>query len=385
MRTPLSAYMVTLAIAFGAACTRTGEPTSAANDPAAGRLPEPVLPAASYSYADAGNPLPRHFSVNGPNQSTVLSTDNTPPSNPISDAGATLGRVLFYDVRLSANDRVACASCHQQALGFGDTARFSRGFKGGRTRRHSMALANVRFHTPTQFFGDRRASTLEAAVLLPIQDTIEMGSTLPALEVELAATRYYPALFSAAFGTPQVTSERIGKALAQFLRSIVSSHSKFDGAFSAATGLANFAAVFTPEELAGEQLFVGAAHCFGCHRTFVQVSEGSANNGLDLIPVDTGGGCGSFKVGSLRNVSVRAPYMHDGRFGTLAQVIEHYDSGVQNTRCLDRRLIDDFGGVAVRRLNLTESQRTALVAFLNTLTDSTLLTDAKFSNPFPAR
>ena len=384
MRTPLSSLIVTLAIAAVSGCARTGEPTSTGRGQASDGLPEPALPAVAYLYADAGNALPKHFFIPGPNQTTVVSTDNTPGSNPITDAGATLGRVLFYDVRLSANNRVACASCHRQALGFGDTAQFSRGFNGGRTRRHAMALANIRFHHPTQFFGDRRAPTLEGAVLLPIQDTIEMGSTLSALETKLAAARYYPRLFSEAFGTTEVTSERIGKALAQFLRSIVSSHSKFDRAFSPESGSLNFAAVFTPEELAGEQLFVGAARCFGCHRTFAQVSEGTANNGLDLIPADTGTGCGSFKVGSLRNVAVRAPYMHDGRFATLAEVIEHYDSRVQNTGCLDRRLYDDFG-VAVRRLNLTQAQQNALVAFLMTLTDSTLLTDPRFSNPFPAR
>jgi cytochrome c peroxidase len=341
----------------------------------------------SYRYSDADLPLPPLFFIDSPILTTVVSEDNTPKTNPVTNDGATLGRVLFYDVRLSANDRVSCGSCHEQTLGFGDTARFSRGFRGALTRRHAMALVNVRFHMPSQFFGDGRAPSLETAVLMPIQDTIEMGSSMPDLLEKLAGTRYYPALFKAAFGTPEVSSERIGRALAQFLRSIVSYDSKFDRAFPAAGGPPRFAATLTAEELVGQQLFEGTAHCFGCHRTYAQVTESRANNGLGSLPppADTGTGCAMFKAASLRNIAVRPPYMHDGRFATLEQVIDHYDFGIRTTTpCLDRRLANDFG-VAPRRLNLTALQRNALIAFLKTLTDSTLLTAAKFSNPFPAR
>jgi cytochrome c peroxidase len=383
MATRLGGWLLAPAVVAITACSHGEESIAGARHQPVG-LPEPVLPATSYAYSDASVPFPPQFLNPGPNEFIVASMDNTPSSNPITDAGATLGRVLFYDVRLSANNTVSCSSCHHQVLGFGDTARFSRGLNGGLTRRHAMGLTNIRFHNPSQFFGDERAKSLEAAVLLPIQDTIEMGSTLTELASKLAATRYYPPLFEAAFGSPEVTSERLGKALAQFLRSIVSTGAKFDRAFAANPRSPNFAAIFTAEELAGEQLFVGAAHCSGCHRTFAQATAGTANNGLSKFPADTGKGCGSFKAASLRNIEVRAPYMHDGRFDTLEQVIEHYDTKVETTGCLDRRLTDDFG-VAARRLNLNASQRSAIVAFLKTLTDSTILTAAKLSNPFPSR
>ena len=163
--------------------------------------------------------------------------DNTPDSNPVTDAGATLGRVLFYDPRLSANDRVACASCHIQAFGFSDTARLSLGFAGGRTRRHSMGLANARLYRSGRFFWDERAASLEAQVVMPIEDATEMGMPLGALATKLAATPYYPPLFRAAFGTPEVTGDRVARALAQFVRALVSSESRFVRAGPAGAGL----------------------------------------------------------------------------------------------------------------------------------------------------
>jgi cytochrome c peroxidase len=325
--------------------------------------------------------LPPQFVGPGPGGSVVV-TDNTPAANRTTNAGATLGRVLFYDVRLSANDRISCASCHQQAFAFGDTARLSRGFKGGFTRRHAMGLANARFYQRGRFFWDERAATLEAQVLMPIQDTTEMGMTLSNLVAKVGATKYYPTLFQAVFGTPQVTSDRIAAALAQFVRSIESYQSKFDQAFvGMVPGGPNFGGALAPDEALGQQLFVGVGRCAQCHATNAQVSDDVHNTGLDAISADTGAGGARFKAPSLRNIGVRAPYMHDGRFGTLAQVVEHYDSGIQGNLNLDRRLRGPNG--APQRLNLTAQQRSALVAYLNTLTDQTLLTAAKFSNPFP--
>ena len=365
----------------GVGCSHATDATSATS---VSGLPEPVLPTTSYAYADAEVALPPHFvGPLGPGGG-VLATDNTPATNRTTDAGATLGRVLFYDVRLSANDKVSCSSCHQQAFAFGDTARFSRGFKGGLTRRHAMGLANARFYQRGRFFWDERAATLEAQVLMPIQDTTEMGMTLTGLVARIAATEYYPALFQSAFGTPQITSERIANALAQFVRSLASYQSKFDSAFASpgfGGGGPDFAGTLTPEEQLGQQLFTGPARCAQCHVTNAQVSDEVHNTGLDLVSSDTGACGGRFKAPSLRNVGVRAPYMHDGRLTTLAQVVEHYDSGILPNPNLDRRLRGPNG--APQRLNLTQQQREALIAYLMTLTDRSLLTASKFSNPFP--
>jgi cytochrome c peroxidase len=344
-------------------------------------LCEPVLPAMRYGYSDADAPIPRHLLASFPG--TVAFTDNTPPENPITNAGATLGRVLFYDVRLSANDRIACASCHQQAFGFGDTARFSPGLSGRHPARRTMALANARFYAYGKFFWDERASSLEAQILHPIQDTLEMGMELDALARKLGATPYYPALFTAAFGSPEVTSDGIAFALAQFVRSLVSAESRFDAVF--ATGGAPNYSLLSEQEREGLRIFndAGDAGCVNCHRTIAQVADKANNIGLDIISADTGAGGGRFKPPSLRNAAVRPPYMHDGRFATLREVVEFYDSGIEDSPDLDPRLRASDG--SPRRLHLGPAQRAALVAFLNALTDPAFLTAERFSNPFPCR
>ncbi len=335
----------------------------------------PTLPATLLGYSDAAVSLPAHL-LAGPG--SVAGADNTPPGNPITDAGATLGRVLFYDKRLSANDTVACGSCHVQSRGFADAARFSSGFQGALTPRHSMGLSNARYYNRGRFFWDERATTLEAQVLEPIQNSVEMGMTLPQLTTKLAATSYYPALFAAAFGDAAITSDRIARSLAQFVRAMVSYRSKYDSAF--VNGTPNFAAVFTAQEEQGRLLFEGRGRCAGCHGTVGQIAPGLRNNGLDAVTIDAGAGQARFKSPSLRNVAVRAPYMHDGRFATLLDVINHYDSGVQPHPDLDPALRNPDG--SPRRLNLTPAERQALLTFLGTLTDNALLTDVRFSSPF---
>ncbi len=348
----------------------------------AGDLTAPTLPATAHLYSDANNPLPRHFSQAAPNAGSPIGADNTPASNITTNAGATLGRVLFYDRRLSANDRVSCSSCHQQQFAFSDTARLSHGFAGGFTGRHSMGLANARFYASARFFWDERAASLEAQVLQPIQDATEMGMTLPNVIAKLSATTYYPALFTAAFGTSDITSDRVSLALSQFVRSLVSVNSKFDRAFGV-NGVPNFAATFTAQELAGQDLFNGRAGCARCHGTNAHISDGVHNTGLDATITDAGAGNGRFKAPSLRNIAVRPPYMHDGRFQTLEQVVAFYDNGVQNNPGLDNRLRGGGGGNGPPlRLNLSAAERASLVAFLGTLTDNTFLTDVRFSNPF---
>ena len=342
-------------------------------------LAAPTLPPTLFAYSDAAVPLPPHF-VNGGPGGPVVGTDNMLPTNATTDAGATLGRVLFYDKRLSANDKIACASCHVQRLGFSDSARFSLGFNGGRTTRHAPGLANARFYGRGRAFWDERAATLEDQALTPIQNAVEMGLTLNDLVAKLGATTYYPPLFSAAFGTPDITSDRAARAIAQFVRSIRSTQSRFDATFpQPPPGPAGVP--LTPLEQQGLTLFNGAAGCQPCHTTNAQVSDNVHNTGLDSVITDVGAGNGRFKSPSLRNVDVRGPYMHDGRFNSLQQVVAFYDTGVKNNPGLDGRLRNPDG--SVKRLNLTQQQRDALVAFMRALTDSTLLSSAKFSSPFP--
>lgn len=343
-------------------------------------LTAPTLPTTLLKYSDADVPLPRHYLINPPGGGSVIGADNTPANNAITNAGATLGRVLFYDRRLSENDGVSCASCHQQAFGFGDTAQFSAGYEGGLTGRHAPGLTNARFYDRGRFFWDERAATLEAQVLMPVANEVEMGLPLDEMVTKLAATPFYAALYRAAFGTTEITSDRTARALAQYIRSISSKQSKFDRAFDA-SGVANFASVFTPEEIAGQTLYTGRAGCARCHGTNGHISDGIHNTGLDAVVTDTGAGNGRFKAPSLRNVAVRGRFMHDGRFNSLEQVIDFYDRGVQNNPQLDPRLRNGPNGQP-QRLNLSTAEKASLVAFLRTLTDASLLTDARFSDPF---
>lgn len=364
---------------------------------------DPILPDVSYRYADQS--LPIHLGV------ALREADNTPADNPISDAGATLGRVLFYDKQLSKNDTISCASCHLQANAFSDPRQFSLGFNGGATGRNAMGLANLSFTVlrgnRPGFFWDERAATLEDQVLMPIQDSVEMGMELAALEQKLQAISYYPALFHKAFGSTEVSSNRIAKAIAQFMRSMVSFDSKFDrAAASSGVDYSRDFDGFTAEENLGKSLFIngvaevaeiGCAHChipptFGMPRSF--------NNGLDLQYADQGLGSrdvpsndpftqnnnGKFKAPSLRNIAVTAPYMHDGRFKTLRQVIDHYSSGVHPHENVAIAFTEGENvGAKTSGFRLTDRQKSALVAFLNTLTDDRFLADPRFSDPFAQR
>jgi cytochrome c peroxidase len=347
----------------------------------ASRLDPPLLPSEPYRYRGASQDIPPHlsgglrFAVESPE---VLALR----ANPTTDAGATLGRVLFYDQRLSANDAVSCASCHHQSFGFSDTARLSRGYRSQVTRRHSMALANVRFTGGGGFFWDQRAKTLEQQVLMPIQDPIEMGLSLPNLQRKLNLIPYYPALYDAAFGSPEVTIERTARALAQFLRTLVTTDSPFDRAFTS-PNVAPDLSHLTPLQRAGSIVFRRSG-CTICHVSSTQIIALAMNSGLDAEPADTGAGRGSFRAPSLRNVAVRAPYMHDGRFKSLDDVIDFYSSGVQANPHLDLRLRNRTTQEP-RRLELSADDRAALKAFLHTLTDSTFLSAPEFSDPFKRR
>lgn len=357
----------------------------------------PILPTTPFDYSTLN--LPAHFTTDvpaSPLPTSINGIDNTPVDNSVTDDGATLGRVLFYDKKLSANGTISCASCHQAENGFSDSAPLSIGFDGGTTGRHSMTLINARWYQRGRFFWDERALTLEEQVLMPFQDPVEMGLTLTELENIVSQQSYYPDLFLNAFGDTNVTTDRISKALAQFVRSIVSYSSKYDVGRAQVSGIgANFPN-FTSEENLGKQLFMqtipnGGGACFGCHTTeaFVSANPGPQNNGLDLTTTDQGAGTtfpnnpifeSRFKTSTLRNIELTAPYMHDGRFATLEEVVEHYNSGIQAHPTLSPALTDANGDPV--QLNFTATEKAALVAFMKTLTDSTLVNNPKYSDPF---
>jgi cytochrome c peroxidase len=348
----------------------------------------PNLPSTPFNYANIT--LPNYL-----NTPPVNGQDNTPNNNPITDAGATLGRVLFYDKNVSANNTVACAGCHLQTNGFSDPLTFSKGFEGGLTGRNSMGIINARYYTNGRFFWDERAATLEEQTLLPIQDHVEMGMHLDSLVDKLGRIDYYASLFEDAFGDKAVTSDRVSKALSQFVRSIVSFNSKYDA------GRANFPANtpqnqlpdfpnFTAQENRGKTIFFTNGGCAPCHGTEAFTARRAENNGLEVTSVDEGvggfnnnaGDVGKFKVPSLRNIELTAPFMHDGRFATLEEVVEHYNSGVQAHPNLSPPLRMGGPNGQPRRLNLSNADKAALVAFLKTLTDNTVSAEAKYSSPF---
>jgi cytochrome c peroxidase len=337
-----------------------------------------TLPATPYPYADLQ--LPAHFKSNAAKQ-----FDNTPAFNPVTDAGATLGRVLFYDTRLSANNTVACASCHHQKNAFASPERFAKGFDGKLVDRHAMGLGNVRFYPNGRFFWDERATTLEDQVLMPIQSEIEMGQDLKTLTELLAKDGHYAELFKKAFGSKEITRQRISRALAQFLRSLVSYQSKYDEGMNQVLSVRDDFPNFTAEENRGKALFM--QRCATCHLPRNQTAHffmvRAINNGLDLDFTKTDGGLGEitlrpndlgrFKSPSLRNIEFTAHYMHDGRFDSLDKVIEHYSKGVKRHPNADGR---------VRQFNFDANQKAALVAFLRTLSDVHFVTDPKYADPF---
>jgi cytochrome c peroxidase len=257
-----------------------------------------------------------------------------------------------------------------------------------------MGLTNARYYPRGHFFWDERADTLEDQVLGPIQNEVEMGLTLEELVAKVEAEHFYLDLFEQTFGDATVTSDRISKALSQFVRSIVSYDSKYDQGIPA-----NFNN-FTQEENRGRQIFNREGNCNACHGTDNFVPNNVFNNGLENPYTDPGvGGItgnprddGKFKVPSLRNVEFTAPYMHDGRFASLEEVVEFYNSGVVDHPNLANQLRTNQGpppppgappvAPTPRRLNLTQNDKDALVAFLKTLSDPSIATDERFSDPF---
>jgi cytochrome c peroxidase len=330
--------------------------------------------------------LPAHYDAD------ALALDNTPAGEGPNDRIATLGRVLFYDQALSTNSSVSCASCHQQNNGFGDSTRFSTGVTTVPTTASAMRLVNLRYFRLGTAFWDRRAASIETQAGQPIQDPNELGfdathGGLPALERKLQAQPYYPELFQAAFGDSAATEARVRRALAQFQRAMISSQSRWDTAYARVynpalpdRGLSLALPGFSAEEDRGRALFMrgplqGGAGCASCHvpPTYA-LAPGTRSNGLDA------GNSILFKSPSLKSVGRSSAFMHDGRFSSLAQVVAHYNSGVQAGPALDNRLKTPDG--TPLRLNLSAADQAALVAFMLTLDDPALAADPRFADPF---
>jgi cytochrome c peroxidase len=306
----------------------------------------------------------------------------------INNNKATIGRVLFYDKALSINNTVACANCHLQNVGFADVTAFSVGFEEKNTVRNSIGINNLFDERNIGYFWDLRETKIEDMVLKPIANHIEMGfERIDLIAEKVSNLTYYKELFKKYYGDEAVTSKRIQESLGNFLFSIVSNNSKFD--IGVQTNFANF----TNQEKNGKTLFVNNG-CNNCHMISSSFptgygSGGGSNNGglnktgnigLDVVDMDKGNN-GAYKIPRLKNVAKTAPYMHDGRFNTLAEVLDHYSTDIKSNPSLSANL-KVIGTNNPKKFNFSEQNKLDLIAFLNTLTDETLCTDPKFSNPF---
>jgi len=322
--------------------------------------------------------LPKKFTPYQFQMSATFPIPDLPRDNPLTVERVTLGKQLFFDRHISVNDAQSCADCHVVDKAFTDGRSTARGAEGTFGPRKTMPLFNLAWKD--QFFWDGRATSLRQQVLQPIQNPVEMHQSLTNLVVKLAKSDgNYPALFDAAFGSPQVTAEKISLALEAYLLSLTSFDAKFDRVLAGHDQ-------FTPQEQRGFELFSTeydprrgqyGADCFHCHGGPLFQSQGFANNGLDAVFSDLGRAKvtgksydrGKFAVPSLRNVALRAPYMHDGRFQTLGEVVEHYCTGVVRSDTLDPNIAKHpDGGVP-----LDSDDKKAIVAFLKTLTDEKYL------------
>lgn len=325
--------------------------------------------------------------------------------NPITDAGATLGRILFYDTALSITDSFSCASCHEQERGFGDSNIASSGVEGGVTGRHSMRLINTQFAQEARFFWDERAASHEIQESQPIQDQNELGYSgqggrpnLTTLFAKLEALEYYEELFRFVYLDPEITEEKLQLALAQFTKSIFSFDSRFDTGLAGAGNLNTNFANFSANENTGKALFLdppnrGGAGCGGCHRApEFDIAPNSDHNGI----VGVVNAPGRFDFTNTRAPTLRdvvdpngvsnGPFMHDGSLLTLNDVIDHYDN-IQDPTGGNANFINGIDnrlrrGGGLQSLNLTQAEKDQIVAFLATLSGSNLYSDPKYSDPF---
>lgn len=334
-------------------------------------------------YVSCSGELPEHeptpYQLQAPQGFPPL---NVPFDNPLTVEGVALGRKLFYDPILSADFTMSCASCHAPAFGFTDNGKqFSTGVTGQEGHRNSMALINLMWSS--KFFWDARSGTLADQVLHPVQDPVEMNLPWTNAIVRINAHAEYPALFRKAFGTDVVDSGLVAKALTQFILTMVSGNSRVDRFLRAEISL-------TESEMRGYELFrTEKADCFHCHPidgNVLTTDNSMRNNGLDIDADMTDPGFmlvtgnpadkGKFKVPTLRNIALTGPYMHDGRFATLEDVIDHYDMGGHSSSTIDPLMKFVNTG-----LNLSAQEKEDLLNFLKALTDADFINNPAFSAP----
>ena len=364
--------------------------------------PYPNISAAFGNTIELDN-LPNYENQTVPN----YITKNNSLGNNISNEIATLGRVLFYDVNLSVDNTVSCATCHQQSHGFSDTEVASNGVNG-QTVRHSMRLINVLFSDEVKFFWDERAETLEAQTTMPIKDHGEMGFSgengdlsFEDLLEKLNGIGYYNELFTFAFGNSNITEDRIQQALSQFVRSIQSFDTKYDEGRAQAGNDGIPFSNFTMQENQGKNLFLappqfdgngsrigGGIGCAGCHTPpEFSIEPNTLNNGIiGIIGSTSDIDINNTKAPTLRELfsvdgSLNGPFMHTGAFVNLQQVMTHYDNIIVplgNTN-IDPKLLPQGNP---QQLNLTTEEINSVIAFLRTLSGTDVYTNTKWSNPF---
>lgn len=319
----------------------------------------------------------------------LFPSPNLPADNMLTVAGVQLGRMLFYEKTLSKDGSQSCADCHKQADAFSDVRQFSIGVEGLPGKRQAMPVMNLAWHRNGLFWDGRVPSAREQA-LRPIQDPLEMNETLVNAVAKLSASKRYTDQFVRAFGDATVTPERMGLAMEQFMLTMVSNNAKYDK-------WKRGEATLSDSEERGRELFFSefdpfgterGAECFHCHAGFNFTNDEYMNNGLDTGAEQTDEGRrkvtgnpldqAKFKVPSLRNIARTAPYMHDGRFATLEEVVDHYNTGVKQSPTMDELLQYNIqpGG-----LQLTAQDKADLVAFLKTLMDDGFLTNPAYQEP----
>jgi cytochrome c peroxidase len=371
--------------------SRDGDPLAAAlvaNLPGAFRVAQVLSSAPAISRPSPIKPLylPEKFTPYRFTMSSAFPVPDLPRDNPLIEERVLLGRALFNESALSRDGALSCASCHVAEHAFSDARRYSIGVRGQTGSRNAMPLFNLAWKT--SYFWDGRAPSLRAQVLMPIQDHTEMDESIDHVTGKLAATEKYPALFAAAFDSPKITAEKIGLAVEQYLLTLTSFDSKFDRAMMGKAALDD-------DERRGFELFMTeyeprtgqfGADCFHCHGGPLFTDHQFHNNGL--APGDDAGRFrvtqaeadrGKFATPSLRNVARTAPYMHDGRFATLEDVVRHYSSGVLRGATLDPNLAKH----PERGISLSAADQRALVAFLKTLTGEDKKAPAKTQSHQP--
>lgn len=321
---------------------------------------------------------------------STLPAPTLPADNPLTEAKVKLGRMLFYETMLSSDNTVSCASCHVQSDGFSDQNQFSVGVDGATGGRQAMAIFNMAWHD-NQFFWDGRADLLRDQSLGPIENPLEMNESLENVINKLYTSQIYKNQFIRAFGDFEITPERMSFAMEAFMLSIISDDSKYDQYLMGEVAL-------TESEERGRVLFFGeyneffpeisGADCAHCHAGNNFENDLYMNNGLDtdLQFIDFGredatenvSDRAKFKVTSLRNIAVTGPYMHDGRFETLEEVITHYNSEIQASSTVDPAIL----GTQSTGLMLDDQEQEDLVNFLHTLTDYTYLNNPDYATPF---